>query len=112
MSTYYNARFCKNCLHELTQDEALYSNGRCPLCGFQDPNACTIVETFSRGYWVESWYDPPKKWWQFWRRRPTVRRRIFDAPGEGNKPVPRLPAGDICMPGYERPRGFGFGPKD
>lgn len=63
MSRYKTAWFCTACQEELTNNERMYSNGRCPKCGVKGKHAHTVVETTERGYTV----DLP--WWAFLNRK-------------------------------------------
>lgn len=59
------AYFCIKCHQELTDFQRMYSNGRCPLCGYKHPSACTIVEVFERPFkWVR--INPR---WKFWKKQ-------------------------------------------
>lgn len=62
--TYKNAEFCVNCKEELTKHEIMYSNGRCPKCGYKGENAVTICDTFERGYRLVRKYP----FWMFWEK--------------------------------------------
>jgi predicted RNA-binding Zn-ribbon protein involved in translation (DUF1610 family) len=55
---FYNEIFCVSCNEILSSDEQMYSNGRCPKCGYKDEDACTVVKTYDRGYrWINGKKD-------------------------------------------------------
>jgi hypothetical protein len=59
MSGYKTAWFCVSCDGELTDWQVMYSNGRCPKCGFKGESAGTIVDTNERAYRVDlPWWAP------------------------------------------------------
>jgi hypothetical protein len=46
---YENVRRCVNCHGHLSYSEVMYSDGRCPLCGYKAEGACTIsLDTMDR----------------------------------------------------------------
>lgn len=58
---YKSAYFCIACKEELTYNQKMDSNGRCPKCGFKSASAGTIVSVKERAYrWVKV---PSGKWW-------------------------------------------------
>lgn len=56
---WYNGYKCKKCDEILTYHQKMYSNGRCPSCGFKFSNAVTIVTTieFAYRYKITKWID-------------------------------------------------------
>ena len=58
-------RLCAACDGQLSYHDVMYSFGRCPLCGYKDPRAITVVKTRERAFRLVS----TGPWWQFWRRR-------------------------------------------
>lgn len=52
---------CVGCKGELSYTTMMYSEGRCPLCGFKHPDACTIVECSESA--ARRVYP---SWWNFW----------------------------------------------
>ena len=75
MPRYHNAHFCVNCDEELSSFERMYSDGRCPYCGFKHPSSCTIVRTKEGFYY----YERVAPWWKFWVRN-KVRRVVLRSP--------------------------------
>ena len=63
VSRYYNAWFCVECDAELTSGQRMYSDGRCPECGFKHKSAGTIVQTYEKGFRYKT--IKSKHWWQF-----------------------------------------------
>ena len=63
------AWFCIKCHGRLSNHSVMYSNGMCPLCGYKDRQAGTIVETYFRPF---RWKVYRRKGWLGWilpRRR-------------------------------------------
>ena len=56
------AFFCVNCNGEITNCQRMYSHGRCPLCGYKDLSAGTIVHVAEKGYRLKRQVS----WWKFW----------------------------------------------
>lgn len=44
--------------------EVMYSDGRCPYCGYKGRGACTIVACEEYGWRYK--HKPP--WWKFWEK--------------------------------------------
>jgi len=42
------AYFCVKCDGQITYYIKMDNHGRCPLCGYKHPDACTIVETYEK----------------------------------------------------------------
>ena len=68
---YYNEHLCFNCEKELSIEEKMFSDGRCPRCGWKSPLAGTVCKTIERGYRLQT----TGKWWQFWKKP----IRVYDA---------------------------------
>lgn len=54
---------CIECDGELSDYQKYNSHGRCPLCGYKSPSACTIVEIYEKPY--RNLYMKPL--WMFWQ---------------------------------------------
>ena len=55
------AWFCVKCDVELSKHEIMYSDGRCPYCGFKGESACTIVDVVEKPY--KEVKIPSGRWW-------------------------------------------------
>ena len=60
-TTFKTAFFCINCDGEVSHYTKMYSHGRCPLCGYKDPDAATIIKTTEKAYRMIR-----RPWWKFW----------------------------------------------
>ena len=67
MSSWKTAYFCVNCDKEISHHSVMYNHGRCPLCDFKHPTACTIVETYTK---PKIWVKHKSTWWnpRTWNR--------------------------------------------
>jgi len=73
MKTQWQTEYrCVSCKKPVTYEQKMRSHGRCPLCGYKDAEACTIMKTTERAYRLVRralWWQPrPASWWQFWVR--------------------------------------------
>ena len=57
---YVNIYQCVKCNGDLTFEQKMLSHGRCPLCGYKDPSACTIVKCNESTKEIESVYPVDK----------------------------------------------------
>jgi hypothetical protein len=61
---------CIECKKPMSYNTMMYSHGRCPMCGYKHPRACTIVECTEHGYKDETIVSQASvrpKWWEFWK---------------------------------------------
>ncbi len=59
---------CVECKKPINEIDKMYSDGRCPHCGFKHKNACTIVKTTEHAVKiVKKPIEPPPKFWEFWK---------------------------------------------
>lgn len=73
-TTYYNLVVCENCYGELSSKQEIYSDGRCPLCGYKSKSACTVISSKDLAYTTKrirtQWH--PKKFWKFFETTRTL----------------------------------------
>lgn len=55
---------CAGCSCVVSDNERMYSNGRCPDCGHKGKGAATIMAVNEHAYRLVT----QGKWWQFWIR--------------------------------------------
>ena len=56
---------CESCKRAVSDHTKMYSNGRCPLCGYKGSSACTMMDVTEHAY--RNVRCGP--WWAFWKTR-------------------------------------------